>query len=94
MRLSGVSRGGVDRRRSVAIHPREALLQLLRARQQFPDGRAALRQCTTVEHTVARIQQVQGAGARYMGLRKNTLDVRRGAAVTNLQRIDRLPKVA
>jgi len=32
--------------------------------------------------------------ARYKGLRKNTLDVRRVAVVANLQRIARLPAVA
>ena len=82
------------RRRSVAIHPQEALLQTLRARQQTTEGRAQLRQRTAVEHALARVQQVHGPRARYKGVRKNTLDVRRIAAVTNLQRIARLPKVA
>jgi len=80
--------------RSITIHPQEALLQTLRAAQQQPDGRARLRQRTTVEHSLARVQQLQGHKARYKGIRKNTLDVRRVAVVTNLQRLARLPKAA
>lgn len=80
--------------RTIAIHPQEALLQTLRAQQHQPAGRARLRQRTTIEHSLARVQHIQGPRARYKGVRKNTLDVRRVAAVTNLQRIARLPKVA
>jgi hypothetical protein len=80
--------------RSIAIHPEEALLQTLRAAQRQPEGRARLRQRTTVEHSLARVQQLQGPKARYKGIRKNTLDVRRVAVVTNLQRLARLPKAA
>jgi hypothetical protein len=40
-----------------------------------------------VEHTLARIDQMQGKRARYKGTRKNTLDLRRIAAVHNLQQI-------
>ena len=80
--------------RSIAIHPQEALLQGLRVAQQQPDGRARLRQRTTVEHILARVQQRQGPKARYKGIRKNTLDLRRVAVVTNLQRLARLPKAA
>ncbi len=84
------TRGG----RSVAIHPQEAFLQSLRAAQHQPEGRAHLRQRTTVEHSLARIDQIQGPKARYKGTRKNTLDLRRVAVVANLQRIARLPKAA
>ena len=80
--------------RSVAIHPQEALLQTLRADQHHTAGRARLRERTTVEHSLARVDQIQGSKARYKGTRKNTLDVRRIAAVTNLQRLARLPKAA
>ena len=83
-------RGG----RSVAIHPQEPLLQSLRAAQHQPDGRAHLRDRTTVEHSLARIDRIQGPKARYKGTRKNTLDLRRTAVVANLQRIARLPKAA
>lgn len=82
------------RRRSVAIHPQEALLQTLRARQHQPEGRAELRHRTTIEHSLARVGQIQGGKARYKGTRKNTLDVRRVAVVTNLQRLARLRPAA
>jgi len=84
------ARGG----RSIGIHPQEALLQTLRAQQQRPDGRARLRERTTVEHSLARVDQIQGPKARYKGVRKNTLDLRRTAAIANLQRLARLPKAA
>jgi transposase len=70
------------------------LLQTLRTAQQDSAGRARLRTRTTVEHALARIQQIQGHKARYKGVRKNTLDLRRVAAVTNLQGIARQPKAA
>jgi IS5 family transposase len=82
------------RGRSVAIHPQEALLQTLRAAQQQPAGRAHLRHRTTIEHSLARVHHIQGPRARYKGLRKNTLDLRRVAVVANLQRIARIPKAA
>lgn len=84
------TRGG----RSVAIHAQEALLQSLRAAQHQPEGRAHLRHRTTVEHSLARIDQIQGPKARYKGTRKNTLDLRRVAVVANLQRLARLGKAA
>lgn len=80
--------------RSIALHPQEALLQTLRTAQHDPAGRARLRLRTTIEHSLARIQQLQGPRARYKGLRKNTLDLRRIAAVTNMQRVARLPPAA
>ena len=80
--------------RSIAIHAQEALLQTLRAHQQRPDGRARLRERTTVEHALARVDQIQGPKARYKGVRKNTLDLRRVAVIANLQRMARLPKAA
>jgi Transposase DDE domain/Transposase domain (DUF772) len=82
------------RGRSVTIHPHEAFLQELRARQQQPAGRAQLRARTTIEHSLARIDRIQGAKARYKGTRKNTLDVRRAAVVANLQRLARLKQAA
>ena len=80
--------------RSIAIHPQEPLLQSLRVHQQQPEGRTRLRQRTTIEHSLARVDHIQGPKARYKGIRKNTLDVRRVAVVANLQRIARLPEAA
>jgi hypothetical protein len=63
--------------RSIWLHPQEALLQELRATMRTPGGRADLRHRTTVEHSLARLDQTQGKKARYKGARKNTLDARR-----------------
>ena len=80
--------------RSISLHPQEALLQELRATMRTPEGRAALRRRTTVEHSLARLGQTQGHKARYKGARKNTLDARRCATVVNLQRLARLEQAA
>jgi Transposase DDE domain/Transposase domain (DUF772) len=80
--------------RSISLHPQEALLQQLRATTQTPDGRAGLRRRTTVEHSLARLDQIQGKKARYKGTRKNTLDLRRCATVANLQSLARLTQAA
>jgi hypothetical protein len=80
--------------RSISLHPHEALLQQLRAAMHTPDGRATLRYRTTVEHSLARLDQIQGRKARYKGTRKNTLDVRRCATVTNLQSLARIKHAA
>jgi Transposase DDE domain len=82
------------RGRTVAIHPDEALLTELRARQQTTAGRATLRARVGVEHALARIGQWQGDRARYRGLRKNLFDLRRMAVVSNLHDLMRLPDVA
>jgi hypothetical protein len=80
--------------RSISLHPQEALLQQLRARTRTPDRRAVLRRRTTVEHSLARLDRIQGKKARYKGTRKNTLDVRRCATIVNLQRLARLEQAA
>jgi len=75
------------RGRTLSIHPQEALLIALREARRTTEGRKALRQRTAVEHTLARIDQIQGKRSRYKGTRKNTLDLRRTAAVHNLQHL-------
>jgi hypothetical protein len=80
--------------RSISLHPQEALLQELRATMRTPAGRADLRHRTTVEHSLARLDQTQGKKARYKGTRKNTLDARRCATVVNLQSLARLEPAA
>ena len=80
--------------RSISLHPQEALLQQLRATARTPEGRAVLRRRTTVEHSLARLDQTQGKKARYKGARKNTLDLRRCATVMNLQSLARLKQTA
>lgn len=80
--------------RSVAIHEQEALLIQLRERKATPEGRAQLRERTTIEHSLAHIGRRQGPRARYIGERMNTFDLRRVAAVENLHSLDRLQRVA
>ena len=80
--------------RSVTIHPKEHLLVELRRELKTADGRAALRERTTIEHSLARLGRIQGSRARYKGVRKNALDVRRCAAVDNLQTVARFQAAA
>jgi len=71
--------------RSVAIAENERLQARLRKQIQTPTGRAALRERTIIEHKLAHISQRQGNGARYVGVRKNTFDLRRASAIQNLE---------
>lgn len=73
-----------DGGRSVTIHPDEALLCELRQRQLTAAGRQKLRQRVAVEHSLAHVGRIQGDRARYVGTRKNLLDLRRAAVVHNL----------
>jgi hypothetical protein len=78
------------RGRTVAIHPQEAMLIRLRTEMATPLGRARLRKRSAVEHALAHVVRRQGHRARYLGLRKNTFDLRRCSAVENLHALDRL----
>jgi hypothetical protein len=73
--------------RSISIHPQEPLLIELRAVKKTKLGRQRLRERVTIEHSLAHVGHVQGHRSRYRGARKNTLDLRRCTAVTNLQEI-------
>jgi hypothetical protein len=48
-------------------------------------GRAKLRERIYIEHALAHLAQKQGDRARYLGERKNLFDLRRTAAVLNLE---------
>jgi hypothetical protein len=82
------------RGRSVSLHVDEAFHLALRERQKTADGREQLRERVAVEHGLAHICRRQGPRARYRGQRKNLFDLRRTAAVENLQLADRLEKIA
>ena len=71
--------------RHLSIHRHEPFLAELRARQNTPEGRAVLRRRVTVEHRLAAIGGPRRRRARYCGVRKNLFDVRRHAAIANLQ---------
>jgi hypothetical protein len=75
--------------RTVAIAENEALQHRLRKQIQTAAGRATLRERTTIEHQLAHIAQRQGHAARYLGVRKNTFDLRRASAIQNLETLHR-----
>lgn len=75
--------------RSVTIADNERLQHRLRKLVATPRGRERLRERIPVEHSLAHIGRRQGRRARYCGTRKNLFDLRRTAAVQNLETIDR-----
>lgn len=75
--------------RSIAIAENEPLQHRLRKQVRTSAGRAALRDRTMIEHKLAHISQRQGNEARYVGIRKNTFDLRRASAIQNLETLHR-----
>jgi len=71
--------------RSVHIGEDEALQHKLRKLQATRPGRARLRARTGIEHHLAHLAARQGPKARYLGTRKNVFDLRRVAAIENLE---------
>lgn len=78
------------RGRTVSIAEDEALQKKFRKLQQTGPGRATLRERTAVEHALAHIAARKGQNARYIGVRKNLFDLRRAAAIQNLEAAHRL----
>jgi hypothetical protein len=79
----------LGRGRTVSIAADEPFQHRLRQRAATRAGRAQLRQRVEVEHRLAHLGARQGRRARYKGVRKNLFDVRRTAAVLNLQTFQR-----
>jgi hypothetical protein len=77
------------RGRTVTMGDDEAFQKKLRKLQATRSGRAKLRERVGVEHRLAHLANRQGPRARYLGARKNTFDLRRLAAVQNLETISR-----
>jgi hypothetical protein len=75
--------------RTVTIADNERLQHRLRKLVATRRGRERLRERIPVEHSLAHIGRRQGRRARYRGTRKNLFDLRRTAAVQNLETIDR-----
>jgi hypothetical protein len=73
----------------VRIAPDQQRQQRFRKLVGTTKGREALRQRVHVEHRLAHLAAKQGPRARYHGLRKNLFDLRRHAAVLNLEVIQR-----
>ena len=75
--------------RHVQIAEDEHRQQRFRKLQRSPSGRKRLRARVGVEHSIAHLSARQGPSARYRGLSKNLFDLRRTAAVQNLETIQR-----
>jgi hypothetical protein len=75
--------------RTVTIADNELLQHKLRKLMSTPSGRERLRERVAIEHRLAHLGRRQGRHARYRGTRKNLFDVRRAAAVLNLEVLDR-----
>jgi hypothetical protein len=73
--------------RQVQIAEDERLQQRLRKQIATRKGRARLRQRVGIEHRLAHIVRRQGRRARYLGVRRNLFDLRRAAALQNLETI-------
>lgn len=82
------------RGRTVAIAADEARQRKFRALQESGTGRAELRRRVGVEHALAHIAARKGNRARYVGVRKNLFDLRRAAAIQNLEGIQLATKRA
>ena len=75
--------------RTVQIADDEQRQQRLRKLQATRKGREKFRERTAIEHRLAHIAARKGPRARYIGVRRNTYDLRRAAAVQNLETIQR-----
>jgi hypothetical protein len=78
-----------DSGRTVSIAQDEQLQRRLRRLITSSEGRTRLRERVAVEHRLAHVGRKQGRRARYLGVRKNLFDLRRAAAVVNLETIHR-----
>lgn len=87
---SACTGNSLERGRLVRIAEDELLQQKLRNEIASPAGREHLRERVVVEHRLAHLARKQGPRARYRGTRKNLFDVRRHAAVLNLETIQRV----
>jgi hypothetical protein len=75
--------------RTIHIAEDEPLQKRLRTLVGTRTGRARLRGRVAIEHRLAHLSNRQGRRARYVGTRKNLLDLRRHAALLNLETIQR-----
>jgi Transposase DDE domain/Transposase domain (DUF772) len=80
--------------RSVSIAKDEAQQKKFRKLQATSTGRATLRARVAVEHSLAHIAARKGDRARYIGTRKNLFDLRRAAAIQNLEGVQRVEREA
>ena len=83
------TRAASGRGRSVTMGDDEELQQKLRRLQSTRPSRERLRERIPVEHRLAHLSNRQGPRARYRGTRRNNFDLRRLAALQNLETIAR-----
>lgn len=91
---SSCTQAASGRGRSVSIAKDEAAQRRYRKLQRTPAGRAALRARVAVEHSLAHVAARKGHKARYIGTRKNLFDLRRAAAIQNLEAIQHMERLA
>ena len=80
--------------RSVSIAQDEAIQKKFRKLQSSSTGRAKLRERIVVEHALAHVAARKGDTARYLGVRRNLFDLRRTAAIQNLEALHRIERGA
>jgi hypothetical protein len=93
-RRSECTTSASGRGRTVSIGDDEGLQSKLRLLQQTKRGRRHLRERVQVEHALAHVAARKGDTARYVGVRKNLFDLRRAAAIQNLEAVHRLSLAA
>jgi len=90
---SSCTQAASGRGRSVSIARDEKEQRRFRRLQNTPSGRATLRTRVAVEHSLARIAARKGHKARYIGTRKNLFDLRRAAAIQNLESLQHMERL-
>jgi hypothetical protein len=75
--------------RTVTIAEDEKLQHRMRKQIGTRSGRERLRERVSIEHRLAHISRRQGRRARYLGVRRNLFDLRRAAAIQNLETLHR-----
>jgi Transposase DDE domain/Transposase domain (DUF772) len=93
-RRANCTQAAAGKGRSVSIAKDEAQQKKFRKLQGTSSGRAALRARVAVEHSLAHIAARKGGRARYLGTRKNLFDLRRAAALQNLEALHRVERDA
>lgn len=88
------TQAATGRGRSISIAEDEAAQRAYRKLQTTRTGRAALRARVAVEHSLAHIAARKGSRARYVGVQKNLFDLRRAAAIQNLEALHRIEREA
>jgi hypothetical protein len=75
------------KRRTIKVHPREALLREARESQRTPAFQDAYGKRSVVEHANARLVQLDARQSRYTGRRKSLLQLLMAAAMANISLI-------